>query len=419
MPKNKKFEFRFDPVGDIMLPSLQDWDLYQRVITFRFYRIQGERLRRDGVYAHPDKMEDTSKVISSFFKRVDGNYPVSRMKLFWDYFIHIMNSGPGSLNMGRFFQLEGVLKLKLEAGYKREEVDVNGCVVACWRRYINALRKENVKLMALFLKRIIMPQVDIVFYNLSILNKKQIVVYRTDVEDTESLEVNPDEELELEPEQEPEQEQEQEQEQEREQDPELAGPDGTSEYRNVKISEATAVKIDKGKGKTVVVSTKDKKESIELEGIGFAKTTDEPWPGYLGIPKIVRSGTPLHAPKNGESSKNANGVARANKSSKSSKHIESVPNKLQKIRDKPLPEIGSLAGHTHAGPREEPLPEMGTVTQIASHPPVAPQSSRFTIRSTIHGCKKSVADMKRKISRITSRKLKVNTSKQHTTTLQE
>ncbi|KAF3157181.1 hypothetical protein TWF569_004083 [Orbilia oligospora] len=396
MPKNKRFEFRFDPVGDIMLPSLQDWDLYQRVITFRFYRIQGEKLRRDGVYAYVDNMEDTSKVISSFFKRVDGNYPVSRMKLFWDYFIHIMNSGPGSLNMGRFFQLEGVLKLKLEAGYKREEVDINGCVVACWRRYINALRKENSKLMALFLKRIIMPQVDIVFYNLNILNKKQIVVYRTDAEDTESLEVNHDEELEL------------------EQGRDIE-PGGFAEYKDPEVLEANAVKIDKGKGKAVVNGAKDQKETPELEGIGFAKAIDESGPECLGTPETFHTGTAIHPPKNGETSKG--GTAKGIKGYNSGKHIEAVPTKRKDIRDKPLPEFGPPASRT--GSHEENPPEMGVITQMTSNPPIAPKNTRFTIKSTIHGCKKSVVDMKRKIVRATSFKFKGNSFEQHIVALQK
>ncbi|KAK6342508.1 hypothetical protein TWF718_007911 [Orbilia javanica] len=374
--KNNQVELRFDPIGDVMLPSIRDWDLYQRVITFRFYRIEGERLRRDGIYAHSDDMEDTKKVISSFLKRIEGNYPVARMKILWDYFINVMNSGPGSLHVGLFFGLDGIIQLE---GYERDQVNFNGCVIACWRRYIAALRKENVKLMALFLKRLIMPQVDTVLYNLRILNKHQTVVFRTEVEDSDSLEVNPAKE--------------------RDQALELAEP---VEHEETKVSEATAVNTDKGKGKHVALDAhEDKSNRTGLEGIGLAQIIDKPGPEHSDLPITIRPGTGVYSPMTGEPRKN--GAFKDGKGYGGGEHIEGVSSKRLSIYDKPLPEFRSPTSHVSS--QGKPLGEAGSAS-VTLHQKIAPKSGRLIIKSTLHGCKKSVVDMKNKIANVTGRKFK-------------
>ncbi|KAK6503696.1 hypothetical protein TWF481_008700 [Arthrobotrys musiformis] len=404
----KNFDFRFDPIGPVTLPTIEDWDLYGRVVTFRFYRVKGERIRRDGVYAHSDDLENTSKVITSFYKRIEGNYPLARMSLFWDYFINLMNSAPCSLNMARFFELEPVIKLE---GYERDEVDFDGCLIACWRRYISALRKIDVKLMTLFLKRIIMPQVDIVLFNLNILNKYQVVVYRTVPDDSESLEVNPDEEW--------------------EQDDEA----GKQKYEKAEILEARAVKIDKGKavkvenggvlkidnGEAVKVDKgKGKQVTFDLnvqmepdiEFIGYAKTTYEPT-GRRSITPPVPFGPPrpFHPKKNGESSKG--GAAKSSKGYGGYKHIEDTPTKRPTNRNKPLPDVNGPAGNTNTENMALSQTGAAAAAQATSQQPMAPRSSRFIIKSTINGCKKSVVDMKRLIIGATSRKPKTNPSGQN------
>ncbi|KAK6331475.1 hypothetical protein TWF730_004557 [Orbilia blumenaviensis] len=376
---NRQFEFRFEPVGSVMLPSIRDWDLYQRVITFTFYRLEGDELRSDGVYAHVDELEDTRKVLKSFYKRMEGNYSVSRMKLLWDYFVNIMNSGPGSLNMGRFFLLDGVIQLK---DYERHQVDFNGCIVACWRRYISALRKEDVRSMALFFRRIIMPQVDIVFYNLSILNENQTVVYRTDQGSSESLEVNPDEEWEHD-----------------------IYPTENDYHRNATIGEAQAVKVDKGKGKCkqVVVDSKRSMMVSKSRSVGFGPGSRESMknqsiPTFRGV----------YLEKNGESSKD--GAARG-RGRENIQPIDVIPAYSQEFHGQTPREMNPTDADMDE--RQQLLPEMGSVAQdrTTSFAAAARRGgSTYLLKSTVRNCKKQVAQIKNRLARVTSRRFKTNTS---------
>ncbi|KAK6515759.1 hypothetical protein TWF281_004349 [Arthrobotrys megalospora] len=345
----RRFDFTFEPLGNVILPSIRDWDLYQRVITFHFYRPKG-RTQGPGVHAFPDELEDTRKVIDSFTKRIDNCYPASRTKLMLDYFINIMNSGIGSLAMARYFGLENIIELR---GFQRKEIDFSGCVVACWRRYISALRKEDVKLMVMFFKRIIMPQVDVVFYDLGILNKHQRIVYRVDADDSDSLLVNTDDEE------------------------EEAGwgdfdLDGVLEQQQAEIGEAKSVKVDKGKGKMVRFDLSDsphvtRKRSSESD-----------------LRDLYGSESGYNAKKNGESSKQGAGVGNAN----SDENIENTPVNLT---------------DTHKNP--------GTVVRTGSLKTVTTQGGgRYFLRSTVNGCKKQVTKIKKKIIRVTGRKLKIKTS---------
>ncbi|KAF3931270.1 hypothetical protein ABW19_dt0210451 [Dactylella cylindrospora] len=154
------FNFNVTPPARLQLPVITSENLYSKVVTFTFTHYDGDIFQPEGPVVELNDLDCPYNAIYAFHEYTIVTYRTGRFQLLNDHFYNIMTSGRGSLRMATRFNLHRIIHLKREP----EDVDMDEILVKCWRRYIEALRREEPRRMIDFVISLLMPTVSVTIW---------------------------------------------------------------------------------------------------------------------------------------------------------------------------------------------------------------------------------------------------------------
>ncbi|EPS44434.1 hypothetical protein H072_1565 [Dactylellina haptotyla CBS 200.50] len=170
----QSLDFDFIPLGKIALPNIRSRGIYLAAIKFKFQRKNNAAPGTLKWEVLPSDLDSPFRSIYVFRVQIEGLYPHAREQFLIDNLTYIMTTGRGSLRMARHFELDKLVRL---GDANPDEVNMDTVLIRCWRRYVNAVRKDNVQNFVRFITRIIMPRVDEVFYEQGVKDERMVIIY--------------------------------------------------------------------------------------------------------------------------------------------------------------------------------------------------------------------------------------------------